>query len=109
MTKGQGAFVSGFSKKTKAEKLDWISDQFHNPVQALEVLQNYNHSDKELQTLHDEFTENALTNFYMPLGVAPNFNINDIFIYIIFDCSKFRNKISFFNNINFNIYFSILQ
>ena len=74
--KGQGAFVSGFSKKTKVEKLDWISQQFHNPVQALEVLQNYNHSDKELQTLHDEFIENALTNFYMPLGVAPNFNIN---------------------------------
>ena len=82
MTKGQGAFVSGFSKKTKAEKLDWISDQFHNPVQALEVLQNYNHSDKELQTLHDEFTENALTNFYMPLGVAPNFNINDTILTI---------------------------
>ena len=82
MTKGQGAFVSGFSKKTKAEKLDWISQQFHNPVQALEVLQNYNHSDKELQTLHDEFTENALTNFYMPLGVAPNFNINDTILTI---------------------------
>ena len=74
--KGQGAFVSGFSKKTKAEKLDWISQQFHNPAQALEVLQNYNHSNKELQTLHDEFIENAITNFYMPLGVAPNFNIN---------------------------------
>ena len=82
MTKGQGAFVSGFSKKTKAEKLDWISQQFHNPVQALEVLQNYNHNDKELQTLHDEFIENALTNFYMPLGVAPNFNINDTILTI---------------------------
>ena len=53
--KGQGAFVSGFSKKTKAEKLDWISQQFHNPSQALEVLHNYNHSDQALQTLHDEF------------------------------------------------------
>ena len=74
--KGQGAFVSGFSKKTKAEKLDWISQQFHNPSQALEVLHNYNHSDQALQTLHDEFIENALTNFYMPLGVAPNFIIN---------------------------------
>ena len=74
--KGQVTFVSGFSKKTKAEKLDWISQQFHNPSQALEVLHNYNHSDQALQTLHDEFIENALTNFYMPLGVAPNFIIN---------------------------------
>ena len=63
--KGHGKFVSGFSKKTKAEKIDWISQQFHNPAQALEVLQNYNHSNMELQTLHDEFVENAITNFYM--------------------------------------------
>ena len=74
--KGQGAFVSGFSKKTKAEKLDWISQQFQNPTQAMEVLQSYNHSDEALQTLHDEFIENAITNFYLPLGVAPNVIIN---------------------------------
>ena len=78
MTKGigQGVLVSGFSKKTKAEKIDWVSKQFHNPDQALELLQNYNHTDAVVQNLHDEFIENALTNFYMPLGVAPNFNIN---------------------------------
>jgi hydroxymethylglutaryl-CoA reductase len=29
-----------------------------------------------LQNKHDEFIENTLTNFYMPLGVAPNFLIN---------------------------------
>jgi hydroxymethylglutaryl-CoA reductase len=26
--------------------------------------------------LHDEFIENTITNFYIPLGVAPNFLIN---------------------------------
>ena len=31
----------------------------------------------QLQKLHDEFIENTLTNFYLPLGVAPNFVIND--------------------------------
>ena len=75
-SKVQGNMVSGFSKKTKAEKMIWISQQFHNPKEALQVLNTYNHSDKTLQTLHDEFIENALTNFYMPLGIAPNFNIN---------------------------------
>ena len=27
--------------------------------------------------LHDEFAENTLTNFYLPLGVAPNFIIDN--------------------------------
>ena len=35
-----------------------------------------NDNDSELQKKHDEFIENSLTNFYMPLGVAPNFLIN---------------------------------
>ncbi|PZR10568.1 MAG: hydroxymethylglutaryl-CoA reductase, degradative, partial [Flavobacterium psychrophilum] len=29
-----------------------------------------------LQKLHDEFIENTITNFYLPLGIAPNFVIN---------------------------------
>jgi len=37
---------------------------------------NYWNSDSDLQNKHDEFIENTLTNFYMPLGVAPNFLIN---------------------------------
>lgn len=75
-SKGQENFVSGFSKKTKAEKIAWISDQFTNPSEALELLHTYNHSDEKLQRLHDEFVENAIANFYLPLGVAPNFQIN---------------------------------
>jgi hydroxymethylglutaryl-CoA reductase len=74
--KKQGSFISGFSKKTKSQKMNWISSQFINPSEALNILKVYNHSDEKLQTLHDEFIENALTNFYMPLGVAPNFIIN---------------------------------
>jgi hydroxymethylglutaryl-CoA reductase len=30
----------------------------------------------ENSKLHDEFIENTITNFYIPLGVAPNFLIN---------------------------------
>ena len=32
-------------------------------------------SDK-LQKLHDEFSENTLSNFYLPFSIAPNFLIN---------------------------------
>ena len=68
----------GFSKLTKEEKINWIAqNHFANPKQAIEVLHQYKNSDEALQKLHDEFIENTLTNFYLPLGVAPNFTINE--------------------------------
>lgn len=67
----------GFSKLTKEEKINWIAqNHFANPKQAIAVLHQYKNSDEALQKLHDEFIENTLTNFYLPLGVAPNFTIN---------------------------------
>ena len=67
----------GFSKLTKEEKINWIAtNHFANPEQAIKVLHQYKNSDEALQKLHDEFIENTLTNFYLPLGVAPNFTIN---------------------------------
>lgn len=67
----------GFSKLTKEEKINWIANNhFANPKQAIAILHQYKNSDEALQKLHDEFIENTLTNFYLPLGVAPNFTIN---------------------------------
>lgn len=69
--------VSGFSKLSKEEKIEWIAKQyFPDPQQAISLLKNYWNSDLALQKLHDEFIENTITNFYLPLGVAPNFIIN---------------------------------
>ena len=69
--------IEGFSKLTKAQKIDWITQtHFINPEKAKLTLSNYWNTNSELQNKHDEFIENTLTNFYMPLGVAPNFKIN---------------------------------
>ncbi len=68
---------TGFSKLSKEEKINLITEKhFSNPKEAVSLLQNYQNSDASLQKLHDEFIENTLTNFYLPLGVAPNFEIN---------------------------------
>lgn len=70
--------VSGFSKLSKDEKIDWIAKEyFSSPSEAITLLKNYWNSDEKLQKLHDEFIENTITNFYIPLGVAPNFLINN--------------------------------
>ena len=69
--------IDGFSKLSKEEKIDWITrTHFKNSTAAASLLSSYWNSDPSLQTQHDEFIENTLTNFYMPLGVAPNFLIN---------------------------------
>ncbi|MFD1062147.1 hydroxymethylglutaryl-CoA reductase, degradative [Winogradskyella litorisediminis] len=70
--------ISGFSKLTKAEKIDWILDTyFNNDEASRKTVTQYFNSDYKLQKLHDEFIENTISNFYLPLGVAPNFLIND--------------------------------
>lgn len=69
--------VSGFSKLSKEEKINWIATEyFSSPDEAIAIIKNYWNSDAKIQQLHDEFIENTITNFYLPLGVAPNFLIN---------------------------------
>jgi hydroxymethylglutaryl-CoA reductase len=69
--------VAGFSKLSKEEKINWIANHyFSTPSEAISLLKNYWNTDDKIQKLHDEFIENTITNFYIPLGVAPNFLIN---------------------------------
>ncbi|OEK07374.1 hydroxymethylglutaryl-CoA reductase, degradative [Flavivirga aquatica] len=70
--------IAGFSKLSKSKKIDWIVDTyFSNANDAKHVLKQYWNTNEKLQQLHDEFIENTITNYYLPLGVAPNFLIND--------------------------------
>lgn len=69
--------IAGFSKLSKEEKINWIaSTHFPDADEAVKTIKKYWNSDTDLQKLHDEFIENTITNFYLPLGVAPNFVIN---------------------------------
>ena len=69
--------VEGFSKLSKAEKINWITQMhFEDSPKGKEILSIYNHSDEKVQKRHDEFIENSIANYYLPLGVAPNFVIN---------------------------------
>jgi hydroxymethylglutaryl-CoA reductase len=70
--------IAGFSKLSKVEKIEWIAKQyFLQPNEAVSLLKNYWNTDEKLQQLHDEFIENTISNFYLPLGIAPNFKINE--------------------------------
>lgn len=70
--------ISGFSKLSKPEKIEWLlNTYFTDKDNARSIVQRYWNSDEKIQKLHDEFIENTITNYYLPLGVAPNFLIND--------------------------------
>ena len=69
--------ISGFSRLSKEEKIDWIVSQYFNQKpEAKDTLTSYWNQDEKRQALHDDFIENTISNYYLPLGVAPNFNIN---------------------------------
>ena len=69
--------ISGFSKLTKEEKIEWLSTTYlSGNAEAKNILTQYWNPDANLQQLHEEFTENTLSNYYLPFGLAPNFLIN---------------------------------
>ena len=69
--------ISGFSKLSKRGKIKWIVETFHkDPELVMRELMSYWHKDEEQQKVLDGFSENTISNFPMPYGVAPNFLIN---------------------------------
>ena len=70
--------IKGFSKLSKKEKINWlVSSYFKDDSHAENILKQYWNSNESLQNLHDEFSENSISNYYLPFSIAPNFLIND--------------------------------
>ncbi len=70
--------ISGFSKMSKADKIAWLAKYFAtaNPMDIAREFASFAHSNVETQKLFDGISENTLTNFYLPYGVAPNVLVN---------------------------------
>ncbi|NJN78580.1 MAG: hydroxymethylglutaryl-CoA reductase, degradative [Saprospiraceae bacterium] len=70
--------IKGFSKQSKAAKLEWIADTYTQDSDATVAdMKGFWHSDEKLQNVLDGFSENTISNYMMPYGIAPNFIIND--------------------------------
>lgn len=70
--------VSGFSKLNKTDKIKWLAQNFlyTNPIDVVKDFAEYWHDNIEEQKIFDGFSENTISNFHMPFGVAPNFLID---------------------------------
>ena len=69
--------INGFSKLTKAQKIQWLSEQFaSSPEELTAVLNSWQHPNESQQKILDGFTENAVSNYPLPYSIAPNVLVN---------------------------------
>ena len=69
--------IKGFSKLTKAQKIEFIMDQINANQSTKDLITSFWHNDPSTQKVLDEFSENTVTNFPLPFGVVPNFILNN--------------------------------
>ncbi|VAW27979.1 Hydroxymethylglutaryl-CoA reductase [hydrothermal vent metagenome] len=68
--------IKGFSKLLKEDKLKIVAELMDNQLETIELLKSFWYADTEKQKIFDEFSENTITNFYIPYGIAPNVMVN---------------------------------
>ena len=68
--------MEGFSKLSKEEKIKWLVSNLLQAKETRELIQSFWHKDEHVQKTLDEISENTITNFTMPYGIAPNFLVN---------------------------------
>ena len=69
--------ISGFSRLSREEKIEMASKLSSDPEAFIRELTGFWHRDPEVQRILEEFSENTVSNYYLPFGFAPNFLIND--------------------------------
>lgn len=72
---GQSRLIKGFSNLNRKERLSILSEWLGEEV--ADELDSFLHSNPDYQRVFSEFSENYLTNYFLPLGVVPNVLINN--------------------------------
>lgn len=68
--------IAGFSKFSPGEKIAWLKETCGLPESFITDLRSHLHTDPEMQERYEEFSENTISNFFIPYGLAPNFLVN---------------------------------
>jgi hydroxymethylglutaryl-CoA reductase len=72
----RNSIFTGFSKLARSEKLELLFADHMEKEKVIAEMESYRHHDQKVQKLHDEISENTVTNYYLPYSIAPNFLIN---------------------------------
>lgn len=69
--------IKGFSKLLKEDKVKIVADLMDKQVESMDLMMSFWHNDHKVQKIFDEFSENTISNFYIPYGVTPNVIVNN--------------------------------
>lgn len=72
----QTQIVKAFSKMSRDERLNWIKTVAGLSDETIATLNAHLHPDPETQEVYKDISENTISDFHLPLGLAPNFLIN---------------------------------
>lgn len=75
-------FIKGFSGLTSTQKAELISKLTAKSKEFLISLEKHKHPDAEFRKRYQEFSENNLSDFHLPFGIAPNFLVNNKFYHV---------------------------
>lgn len=70
-------FIEGFSKLDRNERIAVLNSWLGEDI--VDQLDSFLHLNPQLQKIFSEYSENYLSNFYLPYGVVPNVLINNEF------------------------------
>ena len=70
-------FIEGFSRLSHEKKVEIMASLVSNSREFIRLIEDHKHPDTEIQKLYKDFSENNLTDFHLPYGIAPNFLINE--------------------------------
>lgn len=71
--------ITGFSKLSKEDKLKWLEENFCKDGCDYESsFRAFWLEDQKTQNIFDSFSENTISNYILPYGIAPNFLIDDV-------------------------------
>lgn len=68
--------ITGFSKLNKREKIDILRKHVPLDEEQINLLSMFQGNDKELNDLIENLSENYISNYILPFGIAPNFLVN---------------------------------
>jgi len=73
----QPLVINGFSKLSRSDKLSWLQKQAALSDKTVQLLNDHLHHDPDLQEIYGDISENTISNYFLPMGLAPNFLINN--------------------------------
>ncbi|MFW6019396.1 MAG: hydroxymethylglutaryl-CoA reductase, degradative [Bacteroidales bacterium] len=68
-------YINGFSKLDTEQKIELLTDK-NQLEQVKKLLRDFKINDPETQKIFESFSENSISNFHLPYGIAPNFLVD---------------------------------